>query len=98
MCSATIARLDGGSISPNSWVLTCWYSSPESGDGTFMPAAVPYGTSFGAVPGTASAAHSGTGLDRPSPVTPAKDATSPGSYRRPRRLSNERFSNMITTT
>jgi hypothetical protein len=65
-----------------------------------MLTAVPYGTSLGAAPkiaGSAPAAQSGTGLDRSRPAMPAKDATSPGSYSRPSRLSNERFSNMITT-
>ena len=62
-----------------------------------MSVAVPYGTSLGAVPGSASTAQSGTGLDRSQPDTPSNEATSPGSYRRPSRLSNERFSNMITT-
>ncbi len=98
MCWITIPRLDGGSMSPNNWVLTCGYSSPGSGEGEFMSVAVPYGTSRGAVPGSAPAAHSGTGLDRSRPATPSNEATSPGWYRRPSRLSNERFSNMITTT
>ena len=97
MCWITIPRLDGGSMRPNNWVLTCGYSSPGSGEGLFMLVAIPYGTSLGAVPGSASAAQSGTGLDRFRPATPSKAATSPGSYRRPSRLSNERFSNMITT-
>src|ERR1700683_1044124 len=94
MCSATIPRLDGGSMIPNNWALTCWYSSPGSGEGAFMLIAVPYGTGPGAVPGAAAAAQPGTGLERPSPATPANEATSPGSYRRPSRLSKERFSNM----
>src|SRR5215467_10802018 len=37
-------------------------------------------------------------LLRSFPVTPSKEATSPGSYSRPSRLSNERFSNIKTTT
>ena len=61
MCCSTIPRLEGGSMRPNSWVLTCGYSSPGSGEGVLMSAAVPYGTSLGAVPGSASAAQSGTG-------------------------------------
>ena len=60
-----------------------------------MFSAIPYGMSRGLAP--VSAAHSGTGLLRSRPVTPSKNGTSPGSYRRPSRLSKERFSNMITT-
>ena len=39
----------------------------------------------------------GTGFASDLPVTPSNACTSPGSYRRPSRLSNERFSNMRTT-
>ncbi len=41
MCWITIPRLDGGSMSPNNWVLTCGYSSPGSGEGEFMSIVVP---------------------------------------------------------
>ena len=60
-----------------------------------MSAEIPYATCLGLVP--ASTAHSGIGLLSSRPVTPSKNGISPGSYRRPSRLSNERFSNMITT-
>ncbi len=89
-------RLAAGSILPNSWVLTCGYSSPGSGLGVFMVGAMPYGTT--PLPSPRSAAQSGIGLLRSFPATPSNDGTSPCSYRRPSRLSKDRFSNMITTT
>jgi hypothetical protein len=80
---------------PNSCVLTCVYSSPGSGLGVSMFGATPYGTTPGSAP---CSAHDGIGLLRSLPSTPSKEATSPGSYRRPSRLSNDRFSNITTTT
>src|SRR5215472_13360332 len=49
-------------------------------------------------PPVRSLAQSGTGLTRSFPSTPSNEATSPGWYNRPSKLSNERFSNMRTTT
>ena len=75
ICAGAFPRLPGGSISPNNWVLTCWYSSPGSGLGVFMPGATPYGTAVRPDP---SAAQSGMGLLNSRPVTPSNEATSPG--------------------
>lgn len=75
----SIPRFPGGSMIPNSGVLTWVNSSPGSGLGVFMSAATPYGT----VPPAPCSAHEGTGLLRSLPVTPSNEATSPGSYKRP---------------
>jgi hypothetical protein len=40
----------------------------------------------------------GSGCSAPCRATPSKASTSPGWYSRPSRLSNERFSNITTTT
>ena len=87
--------LPGGSIRPNSWVLTWVNSSPESGFGASMLVATPYGTTLRSAP---CSAHGGIGLDRSLPSTPSNEATSPGWYSRPSRLSNDRFSNITVTT
>src|SRR5262249_30682019 len=69
--------------------------SPESGFGESMSVATVYGTTFRPAP---CSAHSGIGLLSSLPSTPSKVLPSPGPYRRPSRLSNERFSNSTTTT
>ena len=88
------ARLASSRI-PNNWVLMWGSSSPGSGHGVFIVGDTPYGTTLRSAP---CSAHAGIGLLNSLPTTPSNEATSPGSYRRPSRLSKERFSNITTTT
>ena len=60
-----------------------------------MLAETPYGTTPPSAPCSAQA---GIGLLRSLPITPSNASTSPGAYRRPSRLSNDRFSNSTSTT
>jgi hypothetical protein len=68
---------------------------PGSGFGASMLAATPYGTTLRSAP---CSAHGGIGLLKCLPITPSNEATSPGWYNRPSRLSNDRFSNITDTT
>ncbi len=77
------------------WVLVWGYSSPGSGSGASIPTEMPYGTTSPTAP---CSAQSGTGLLKSLPTTPSNDSTSPGVYRHPSRLSNDRFSKSTSTT
>jgi hypothetical protein len=79
----------------NSCVLVWKYSSPESGFGASMSVATVYGTVFRSA---LCSAHSGMGLLSSFPTTPSNVLPSSGPYRRPRRLSSDRFSNNTRTT